>query len=98
MAPPRIDPVLPVIPNAPRRIDSNLKDRLTFLAEGNLTVHQLMSHTGDLLGAEWDDFTFENLDELDELLAGRMKAGNAEARIRWAIIRDVFVSFRASKN
>jgi hypothetical protein len=58
----------------------------------------MMSHTRNLLGSEWDDFTFENLDELDDWLAGRIKAGNAEARIRWAVIRDVFVSFRALKN
>ena len=85
-------------PNTPRGVDSHLKDRLISLAKGSQTIQRLISNTSDLLGSDGDDLTFENLDYLDDWLAKHMKAGNAEARIRWAIIRDVFVSFRALRN
>jgi hypothetical protein len=90
----RIDPTLPATPSLRPVAVDHLKDRLTFLANGHHRVHHLMALTRDLLRSGWDEFTFENLDELDGWLAGRMQAGRAETRIRWTIIRDVFVSVR----
>jgi hypothetical protein len=91
----RIDPTLPATPNlCPAAID-HLKDRLTFTANGHQTVHHLMVLTKDLFRSAWDEFTFENLGEIDGWLAGRIQTSRAEARIRWTIIRDVFVSVRA---
>ena len=70
---------------------NHLKDRLTFLASGCHTVQRLMSLTNDHLRTDWNNLTFDQIDELSKWLDGRIRANGAGASISWMIIRDVFV-------
>jgi hypothetical protein len=70
---------------------NHLKERLTFLASGCQTVQRLMSLAKGHLRTDWNELTFEQVDELSKWLDGRIRANRGGARIRWTIIRDVFV-------
>jgi hypothetical protein len=50
-----------------------------------------MSLTKAHLRTDWNELTFEQIDELSKWLDGRIRANRGGARIRWTIIRDVFV-------
>jgi hypothetical protein len=60
-------------------------------------IQRLMSLAEDQLQTDWDDLTFEQIDELGGWLDGRIRANHGGASIRWTIIRDVFVSQREDK-
>lgn len=70
---------------------NHLEERLTFLASGCHTVQRLMSLAKGQLRTDWNDLTFEQIDELGTWLDGRIRANRGRASIRWTIIRDVFV-------
>jgi hypothetical protein len=91
MVEPTVDPKPPGEQSSRPTVLNHLKDRLTFLANGCHTVQRLMSLTRGHLRADWDELTFEQIDELGKWLDGRIRANRAEASIRWTIIRDVFV-------
>jgi len=40
---------------------------------------------------DWDELTFEQIDELSKWLDRRIRANRGGVRIRWTMIRDVFV-------
>ncbi len=50
-----------------------------------------MSLAKGQLRTDWNDLTFEQIDELGTWLDGRIRANRGRASIRWTIIRDVFV-------
>lgn len=90
MPEPTLDPKLLGQQSSRPTVLGHLTDRLRFLASGCHTIQRLVSLATGQLQTDWDDLTFEQIDELGAWLDGRMKANRGGARIRWTIIRDIF--------
>jgi len=91
MPEPTLDPKAVVEERSRPIVLNHLKERLTFLANGCQTIQRLMSLAKGRLRDDWDELTFEQTDQLSRWLDSRIRANSGGIRIRWTIIRDVFV-------